>query len=388
VCHRKQATKNKVCNCGENMDKAKRSKKVKCWIQYRLPGGKQRKEFVSYSIEEARDADGKRRGQKRENRIFDMVPEARMTFYELAEWYLNLEKVKALASYERTVDCLANFNSDFGRVLVQDIKLSQIENYQRKRLNQGKAPATVDREVGVVKTMIFRACDDDMLGDRTRILFQKIKIVLKRNANARDVVLSLDGFDTLLANSPSHLKGVIACAYYTGMRKGEILGLTWDKVDLENRFIRLEAADTKDDEPRLIPICDELYEILKRQPKALHHNHVFTYRGNPIATNFKRSFASACEKAGIPHGRKVKGGITFHDLRHTFNTNMRKAGVAESVIMEITGHSTREMFDRYNTIDEDDAKVAVEMFSSYLNRNDSANVTLNVTQEAKKASPQ
>ena len=56
--------------------------------------------------------------------------------------------------------------------------------------------------------------------------------------------------------------------------------------------------------------------------------------------------------------------------------------------MEITGHSTREMFDRYNTIDEDDARVAVEMFSSYLNRNDSANVTQTVTQKAKKASPQ
>ena len=296
-CHNKQSTRNKTCSskngCGLDLDKAKRSKKVKYWIQYRLPGGKQRKEYVGTSIEEARDADGKRRGQKRENRIFDMVPEATMTFYELAEWYLNLEKVKALVSYERTVDCLANFNSDFGRVLVQDISLSQIENYQHKRLKQGKAPATVDREVGVVKTMIFKACDDNMLGDRTRILFQKIKNVLKRNANARDVVLAPAQFEALLECSPSHLKGVIACGYYTGMRKGEILGLTWDKVDLENRFIRLDAADTKDREPRLIPVCDELYEILKRQPKALHHNHVFTYRGNPIATNFKRSFASA-----------------------------------------------------------------------------------------------
>ena len=104
------------------------------------------------------------------------------------------------------------------------------------------------------------------------------------------------------------------------MRKDEILGLTWDKVDLEKRFIRLEATDTRDKEPRLIPICDELYEILKRQPKALHHNYVFTYKGNPIKTNFKRSLATACRNAGIPHGWKIKGGFTFHDLRHTYNT--------------------------------------------------------------------
>jgi len=89
--------------CGLDLDKAKRSKKVKYWIQYRLPGGKQRKEYVGKSIEEARDADGKRRVQKRENRIFEMLPEANMTFNELAEWYLNLKSVKILASYKRSV---------------------------------------------------------------------------------------------------------------------------------------------------------------------------------------------------------------------------------------------------------------------------------------------
>ncbi|MBL7213698.1 MAG: hypothetical protein ISS61_15110 [Desulfobacteraceae bacterium] len=53
-------------------------------------------------------------------------------------------------------------------------------------------------------------------------------------------------------------------------------------------------------------------------------------------------------------------------MGHTFNTYMRKAGVAESVVMEITGHSTREMFDRYNTIDEEDARQAVDQFEAFL----------------------
>ena len=63
----------------------------------------------------------------------------------------------------------------------------------------------------------------------------------------------------------------------------------------------------------------------------------------------------------------MKGGFIFHDLRHTFNTNMRKAGVQESVIMEVTGHSTREMFDRYNSIDEDDTQKAVDQLTTFLN---------------------
>jgi len=65
ICHRKQSNKNKKCKCGEDLDQAKRSKRVKYWIKYRLPGGKQRKEFVGKSIEDARAADGKRKRQKK-----------------------------------------------------------------------------------------------------------------------------------------------------------------------------------------------------------------------------------------------------------------------------------------------------------------------------------
>ena len=83
----------------------------------------------------------------------------------------------------------------------------------------------------------------------------------------------------------------------------------------------------------------------------------------------------ACNDVGIPYGRFTKDGFVFHDLRHTFNTYMRKSGVPESVIMKITGHSTREMFDRYNTVDVEDARRAMEQMRDYL-----ANVTQDVTQ--------
>ena len=78
--------------------------------------------------------------------------------------------------------------------------------------------------------------------------------------------------------------------------------------------------------------------------------------------DIRGGLTDACEKAGIPYGRFQKDGFIFHDLRHTFNTYMRKAGIAESVIMDITGHSTREMFDRYNTVDAEDAKIAIQKF--------------------------
>jgi hypothetical protein len=103
-CHKKQSARNKQCNCGADLDKLKRSQKVKYWISYRLPGGKQRREPVEgeelnpYSIENAREMHSKRVVQKKENRVFDILPESKMTFKGLAGWYLNLKSVKKLAS--------------------------------------------------------------------------------------------------------------------------------------------------------------------------------------------------------------------------------------------------------------------------------------------------
>ncbi|MFX0202353.1 MAG: site-specific integrase, partial [Candidatus Hodarchaeota archaeon] len=64
MCHKRQSARNRRCLCGENLDRQKRSKKVRYWIVYRIPGGKQRWEPVGDSIDEARASEGKRRAQK------------------------------------------------------------------------------------------------------------------------------------------------------------------------------------------------------------------------------------------------------------------------------------------------------------------------------------
>lgn len=149
------------------------------------------------------------------------------------------------------------------------------------------------------------------------------------------------------------------------MRRGEILNLTWDQVDLANRVIRLEAEDTKDHEKRVVPIPNKLFEILRLNPSRFHGTQVSLYNGKPIS-DIRTGLRSACEEAGIPYGRRTPGGFTFHDLRHTYNTNMRKAGVDHSIIMKITGHSTEAMFYRYNTVDLDDGKRAIDQLQAYL----------------------
>ena len=106
-------------------------------------------------------------------------------------------------------------------------------------------------------------------------------------------------------------------------------------------------------------------------------NYVFQWRGRPLY-DIRRGLKKACKAAGIKYGRKVKGGFVFHDLRHTFVTEMRDAEVHDSVIMNITGHSTRTMFDRYNKIDRDDRTKASEKRSRYLSK---STVAHSVTQK-------
>ena len=146
------------------------------------------------------------------------------------------------------------------------------------------------------------------------------------------------------------------------MRAGEIFGLTWDQVFLREGIITLDAKDAKSREPRMIHLNDELFEVFFRRSKirSIIHNRVFTFpgRNRPLNT-IRHSFKRACLEAGIEDFR-------FHDLRHTFNTNMRKAGVPESVIMKMTDHRSREMFDRYNTVDKEDAQDALRKFDDFL----------------------
>jgi integrase len=82
----------------------------------------------------------------------------------------------------------------------------------------------------------------------------------------------------------------------------------------------------------MIYLNDEVLGILKEagRVRGLGHNRVFSYKGRPIM-GIRTAFLKACRSGGIENFR-------FHDLRHTFNTNMRKAGVDQSVIMKITGH--------------------------------------------------
>jgi integrase len=149
-----------------------------------------------------------------------------------------------------------------------------------------------------------------------------------------------------------------SAAYHTGMRPGEILKLTWRQVDFLEEFIRLRPKDTKTNAGRLVSFNPELVEMFKAMPRGLPGVPVFTRKGKPITgSTIRVGLKIACRRAGIED-------FTFHDLRHTFTTNMRRAGMHDLVIMAITGHKTMVMFQRYNSVSREELKAAARKIGS------------------------
>ncbi|HBG48809.1 MAG TPA: hypothetical protein DDW90_04775 [Cyanobacteria bacterium UBA9971] len=126
-------------------------------------------------------------------------------------------------------------------------------------------------------------------------------------------------------------------ALHTGMRKGEILNLTWDCVNLERRYLRI--LNSKSGKPRHIPINEKLANELNRLSR--HNNYVFANpeTGLPYV-DLKKAFKSVKDKAEIT-------GFRFHDLRHTVATRMVANGTDLGVVMEILGHADIKTTMRY-----------------------------------------
>jgi integrase len=128
------------------------------------------------------------------------------------------------------------------------------------------------------------------------------------------------------------------------------------------------ACRCEEAKPKTIPINRHVKAVLDRLPRAIHHDFVVTYTGKPIKQKdgYKRSFRTACKKAGIPCGRKTPNGITFHDLRRTVKTNMLSAGASKIYCDLILGHSLQGMDVHYVVPDDETLRQAMAKYTDWL----------------------
>lgn len=185
---------------------------------------------------------------------------------------------------------------DFGNILLKNFNTKLLEQYQTEGLNRGDKPSTVNRLQATLSHIFTMGNEWEMLSEETLKRIRKVKLLEENNRRLR--YLSNDECQALINACDPHLKTIVITALNTGMRRGEVLGLKWDQVDLKHGFILLDI--TKNGERREIPINDTLRGILKGITRRLDIPWVFhdPVTGKPYQDN-KRSFHTALRRTGI-----------------------------------------------------------------------------------------
>ncbi|MBK5292817.1 MAG: tyrosine-type recombinase/integrase [Acidobacteriia bacterium] len=155
------------------------------------------------------------------------------------------------------------------------------------------------------------------------------------------------------------------------LRCSKALRIKWAQVDLASSCIWMEGKKAnRKPEPVAVPIYGDMRMYFEVQPQT--SEYLFA-RGSNQIKDFRMSWMLACQAAGVP-------GLLFHDLRRTAVRNLRRAGVAESIIMKITGHRTRGVFERYNITDQSDTLEAGKMAEAFLTRAHTQNSSQSTSQ--------
>ena len=153
---------------------------------------------------------------------------------------------------------------------------------------------------------------------------------------------------------------ILDLAYYSGWRKQEILGLSWDEIDRAGGVIRLSPARSKTLVGRILPISQPIAEALARRRARRDPDSplVFHRDGIPVR-RWRTAWRTACQAAGVPTR-------FLHDCRRTAARNLIRANVPERIAMLLTGHKSRAIFDRYNIIHEQELLDAGDQLVEYL----------------------
>ena len=186
--------------------------------------------------------------------------------------------------------------------------------------------------------------------------------------NVREGFFSRAEVEALVAALPEDVRDFTRWGYLTGWRKGEVASLRWADVGREGRTIRLSWRKSENRQARTMALVGELAEIIDRPWPArlvkrpdgasLVSEYVFHRQGRPGA-DFDRAWGTTWKAVGCT-------GKLFHDLRRTGARNLRRAGVPETVAMQVTRHRTRSIFDRYSIVDDEDIREALVKVQAHM----------------------
>ena len=281
----------------------------------------------------------------------------RISFETAVEEFLEKYSEPNKKSYKRDIVSSKPLLKFFKAKMIYDITPNSVDDYRMHRLKTpsraGKpiTKATINRETAFLKTLLNYAVKRKWLGENPLLGYK-----LYREEPKKPNAITKEQFDSVYDKAADHLKPILLMALHTGMRRNEVLSLKWKNVHLDERYIHIEKS--KSNKIRNIGINKVLHKALNSLKYTTPEDNVFTYKGKPII-DIKRAFNAALRRAGVEK-------FVFHDLRHTFATNLVMSGFDLRTVQELLGHQSIMMTMRYSHPTPEHKMKAVESMESFM----------------------
>jgi integrase len=321
------------------------------WITYSVNGRRYRESTRTTNRDKAQELLAE---IERRIRHWEEVTPQTLTLEDMAEAFLMDYVMNSKKSLDKAQRSVCHLYKHFGNIRARDITVTKVKAFILKRQEKGASNAEINRETAALKRMFNLAIQDGLL-------FFKPYIPRLDEDNVREEFFEEDAFRAVLRELPMPIKPVAVFAYYLGWRVHEITTLTWGQIDFTHRTVKLHIGTSKNKHGRLVVFPDGLLEVLSCQRDETSHLEkvqrrmipwVFHRDGTPIK-DFRSSWRTACHRAGCT-------GKYFHDFRRTAARNMVNAGIPERLVMDIIGHRTRAMLDRYHIRNTSDLRQAAQ----------------------------
>jgi integrase len=212
-----------------------------------------------------------------------------------------------------------------------------VEEYRETRRVEGVGPATINKELATLKHALTKAVAWKMVRKHIR---EDLKAVQKDKEPPGRLRYLADHeeADRLIQTCRGSFRSLVITALHTGMRRGEILSLSWDQVNMVQGVIRL--THTKNGEAREIPINETVRSMLAGLRTRIDVPWVFHDEAGNKFKDTRKRFEAACKRVGLTD-------FHFHDLRHTFASWLVMAGVPLATVSQLLGHKSITMTMRY-----------------------------------------
>lgn len=226
--------------------------------------------------------------------------------------------------------------STLSGVSLSELKPHHIIKFREDRLKEVSA-GTVLKDLSLLSAVINTGTTEWGLENVLRS--NPVSLISKPRApRPRDRRLEAGELERLLSagTSPNPwFRPVLLFAIETGMRRGEILSLTWKNVHLDKRYVHL--PDTKNGDSRDVPLSPLALDLLRDLPRNIRGDQaVFPLHYEALKSAWRR----ACSRAGIID-------LRFHDLRHKATSRFFEKGLNVMEVAAITGHKDLRMLQRY-----------------------------------------